>query len=372
MLLLVAHLVSTGPLLATLAGVETHTGIFLAAGLTAIAVLPGGMRSVTWTQMIQFIVAVVAYLAPAAFLLVLTDGPASGEAARGDSLELSLQQLASAFPFREFTDVALLLFITAAGAASLSPVVACSLAARTGRQAGSSLAWALLIGLILVAGLLVLSEVISNQAVAARSASLAADPLILAIPIFAALPAVLAGLVITGLLAASFATGQSALLSAANALSRNMADQLVEPGAEGRRIFIARLLVVAIAAGAGWISLRQALGPLELIGWSLAVSAAANFVPLLLGMWWRKCTASAAVAGMCASFGIVALTFSLGLVPNENGPPLMGIDPIKAAAIAMPTSLLVTVATTLIGNQRIRRLAGRFAPRSLERTGQPV
>src|SRR5436190_12208190 len=70
MLVLVAHLKVAGPLIETLLRVTPERALYAAKVLTAMTALPGGMRSFTWTQAIQYFVIALACIVPAAFLVL--------------------------------------------------------------------------------------------------------------------------------------------------------------------------------------------------------------------------------------------------------------------------------------------------------------
>ena len=74
MLVLVAHLKIAGPLIATLLRITPEHALYAATVLTAITTLPGGMRSFTWTQAIQYFVIALACIVPAAFLVLDSSG----------------------------------------------------------------------------------------------------------------------------------------------------------------------------------------------------------------------------------------------------------------------------------------------------------
>ena len=68
LLLLVAHLKIAADLIGKIVPTTPPHALVAAAALTAFAALPGGMRSLTWTQAIQYFVIAVACLAPLGFL----------------------------------------------------------------------------------------------------------------------------------------------------------------------------------------------------------------------------------------------------------------------------------------------------------------
>src|SRR5688572_28722191 len=113
----------------------------------------------------------------------------------GNDLQSLRNLLAEPFATDGFRDVVLPVVVIAAGTASLAPVLARPLAAPSDRQASTSMLWAVLLGLALVAGVLALSHVVASQAGALPATFVGADPLFLTTSIFAELPSVLAGLV---------------------------------------------------------------------------------------------------------------------------------------------------------------------------------
>ncbi len=66
----VAQIYGVGLITARLAGVEFEVGIFLGLSGILVCSLLGGMRAVTWTQVAQYIILIVAYLIPVVWLSV--------------------------------------------------------------------------------------------------------------------------------------------------------------------------------------------------------------------------------------------------------------------------------------------------------------
>lgn len=349
-LLLLAHLETSAPLLSTLLNLAPEQGLYLVTALTLCAVLPGGMRSLTWTQMVQYLVIAFACLLPAGFLSAV--GPGSGsEAGEAPALQSLLTRLIGPLHVGGLGAIGLPVFILAAGTASLAPFLALSPAASGSRQAASSMTWGLTLGIVLVGGSLILGQLLADQAGGTPASGLGGDPMLLATSIFAAMPSVLAGLVMAGLLAGLLAIGQAALLSAAGAVSHHLWDALVDKRApEGRRLFMARLLVIAVGLAAALVGLAFMTDPPALIGWALAVAAGGTFVPLLLGLHWRGCTAMGGLMGMVAGLGVVGFVFLLemrALANPADADAASGLGPIGAAALAMAAAFLVSVAVSI-------------------------
>ena len=66
----VAQIYGVGLITARLAGVEFEVGIFLGLSGILVCSLLGGMRAVTWTQVAQYIILIVAYMIPVVWLSV--------------------------------------------------------------------------------------------------------------------------------------------------------------------------------------------------------------------------------------------------------------------------------------------------------------
>lgn len=67
---MVAQIYGVGLITARLAGVEFEVGIFLGLSGILVCSLLGGMRAVTWTQVAQYIILIVAYMIPVVWLSV--------------------------------------------------------------------------------------------------------------------------------------------------------------------------------------------------------------------------------------------------------------------------------------------------------------
>ena len=84
---LVAQLYGVGLITARLTGVDFVVGIFLGLGGMLVCSFLGGMRAVTWTQVAQYIIIVIAYLVPVVWLSVKQTGVAVPQIAYGYQLE---------------------------------------------------------------------------------------------------------------------------------------------------------------------------------------------------------------------------------------------------------------------------------------------
>src|SRR6218665_2715786 len=70
----VAQIYGVGVITARLSGIAFEIGIFVGLGGILVCSFLGGMRAVTWTQVAQYIILIVAYLVPVAWLCVKQTG----------------------------------------------------------------------------------------------------------------------------------------------------------------------------------------------------------------------------------------------------------------------------------------------------------
>ena len=196
----------------------------------------------------------------------------------------------------------------------------------------------------------VLYELLVEAVVAGAPQGAGGEPIQLS-ALFALLPAVLAGLLLAGTLAALLSLGQAALFSATTAISHDIWDEIIDRrGPEGRRIMVARVILVGVAAGGVMLASLWPGDAASMAGWALTLAAAGCFVPLVLGLWWRRCNEIGAVGGMVAGFGFTGLVFLLRqhVIPDAivtSGWAEVGAPTAAVAGFVM--SLVVTVGLSL-------------------------
>jgi len=98
----VAQIYGVGLITARLAGVEFEVGIFLGLSGILVCSLLGGMRAVTWTQVAQYIILIVAYMIPVVWLSVKQTSIPVPQAIYGYQLEkvTAKEKLLTKMPLR--------------------------------------------------------------------------------------------------------------------------------------------------------------------------------------------------------------------------------------------------------------------------------
>lgn len=153
------------------------------------------------------------------------------------------------------------------------------------------------------------------------------------------LPAIFIGLFVAAVLAAAMSTADAQLLNATSAITNDLYQAVKgKPIREDRSVLINRIVVLIIGA----IAIIVALDPPDLIVWLLAVAQTlmigAFFAPIVLGLFWKRATATAALMGMIVGFVSAVVTQFLPM-PNEFvGGPISG-------ALSLVMMVIVTLRT---------------------------
>jgi cation/acetate symporter len=414
-----AQIYGTGLIASRFLGMQFEIAVF--AGLVGILVcsMLGGMRAVTWTQVAQYIVLIIAYLTPIVILSTakyglpipqLTYGQAIADitAREQQMLAAGLATVAALKPhiepFINYTPLNFFAIIMCmmVGTASLPHILMRYFTTPSVREARQSVAWSLLfifllyfsapayaafsklevytniigrdltairpwlfnwgeLGLIQICG----KNAGSIDAIVAACKAIAGHPgvvrlqdfvintdvIVLSTPEIAGLPYVISGLVAAGGLAAALSTADGLLLAIANALSHDVYYKMIDPNAPTvRRLMIARVLLLVVAVVAAATAATKPADILAMVGWAFSLAMAGNFPALVMGVWWKRATATGAVCGIIAGFGLCLFYLvtsryfpGLGvkyfgmtsLLNPVTGAPLVDI----AKAMALPNAL---------------------------------
>ena len=173
------------------------------------------------------------------------------------------------------------------------------------------------------------------------------DVIVLALPEIAGLPYVIAGLVAAGALAATLSTANGLLLAIGNALGHDVYYRVVDARAPAsRRLLVARLFLLASATLAAVLAASRPSDLLSMVAWAFSLAAAGFFPALVLGIWWKRCTAAGAVSGMLAGFG---LTLAYLVLTQYGGmAEWFGIRNTSAAIFGLPVGFAVTILVSLL------------------------
>jgi len=124
------------------------------------------------------------------------------------------------------------------------------------------------------------------------------------------------------LLSAILSTCSGAMLAPATVVGENLVRPLFPHLTDANLLKIMRLSLVGVAVVTGSMALSRN-NIYELVGESSALSLVSLFVPLIAGLYWKRATATGAIAAMAC--GMVTWLLTLWLLPGE---PPEGAEPL--------------------------------------------
>jgi cation/acetate symporter len=359
----VAQIVGVGIITQRFLDVSFAVAVFIGLAGILVCSMMGGMRAVTWTQVAQYIVLIIAYLIPAVLMSVKLTGVPIPQLMYGAALEKiegleaamraagqvvpyhvgAFQTPTGAFSMPAAINFFALIFCLMVGTASLPHILMRYFTTPSVREARQSVAWSLFFIFLLYftapayaafAKLEIYQNVI-GQRIDQLPAWLAnwqlmspygvtwigvndanrdgilqlsefrihPDVIVLATPEIAGLPYVIAGLVAAGGLAAALSTADGLLLALANALSHDVYYRMVDPKAPTkRRLYVARTLLIIVALAAAYTAGHLGADILFLVAWAFSIAAAGLFAALVMGVWYKKTTNTGAILGMAVGY----------------------------------------------------------------------
>jgi cation/acetate symporter len=186
--------------------------------------------------------------------------------------------------------------------------------------------------------------------------SIGGDIVVLAMPEIAGMPYVISGLVAAGGLAAALSTADGLLLTIANALSHDVYYKMIDrDAATARRVTISKVLLLVVALLAAYVAAQKPADILFLVSAAFSFAAAAFFPALVLGIFWKRATGTAAVLGMLS--GLAVTTYYMvvnqpwlrSVFGVERAVDLWwGIQPISAGLFGVPVGFAVIVLVSVL------------------------
>lgn len=162
------------------------------------------------------------------------------------------------------------------------------------------------------------------------------------------LPAVISGLFLSSILAASMSTADSQLLAASSAFTSDVYQPLIRKGkaSDKNLMWVGRILVVVITVIALVIALIPGSGTIMgLVENAWGVFGAAFGPVILLSLFWRRFNYAGAVAGIAAGAAVDIALVALKMA-NVTLPTVFAIyEIIPAAVIGLVVSIVVTLIT---------------------------
>ena len=174
-----------------------------------------------------------------------------------------------------------------------------------------------------------------------------ADVVVLATPEMAGLPYWVSGLVAAGGLAAALSTADGLLLAIANALSHDVYGKIINPDASvKKRLTVARTILVAVGIFAAYIASARLTGILGGVIWAFSFAASGLFVPLVLGVWWKRANKQGALAGI--GLGFISGSWYLYYIRGMGGDPIFALDHLRFGIVGMAVCFVAMVVVSLL------------------------
>ncbi len=382
---LTAQVTGVGIIMSQFLGVQYFLGVLIGLSAVLFCSFLGGMQAITWTQVAQCIIMLIAYLVPVTWLAYQVTGVPLPQLTYGKALRdiAALESQAGVLesyvtPYNEWTranfvSLALCLMM---GTAGLPHLLMRCLTTPSVRATRHSISWGIICIVLLYSAIPayaafarreMLLDVI-GQPIASlpawterweRIGYLAVDDrngdgivqpdeleiregvIVLATPEMGGLPRTVAALVAVGGLAAALSTADGLLMVIAAAVAHDLYYRTYSPRAgPRRRLLIGRAMVLLAALLAALTALRQ-LGIIEqLVAWAFSLATATIFPALVLGIFWKRANGKGAVAGMLAGL-IVTLSYMLTTLVNPEL-AVLGIGDRAAGIWGLPVNLLTT------------------------------
>ena len=380
-------------------GVEQAAGVAIAAAVIFAYAVFGGMKGITWTQVAQYTVLIIAYLIPAWAVAHTMTGFPVPQVSFGEILaelnrigaEFGLPVYTEAFTARPQIDVFLVTLSLMIGTAGLPHVIIRFYTTKTVRGARYSALWALVfIGLLyttapavgaftklnllsgvqgaavdalpswvqnwMATGLVTVGDgvdtigTVSNDPTSGADLIINNDILVLASPEIAGLPAPIVGLVAAGGLAAAMSTAAGLLLVISSSASHDLYFRYLDKNAsESRRLLVSRIAMGVAVLVSIYFGINPPAFVAQVVAFAFGLAASTFFPILLLGIFWKRTNAAGAVSGMLAGlvFTSTYMIYTLEVFGTQANDHILGVSPEGIGAIGAVVNLVVTVIVSL-------------------------
>ncbi|MEX2530082.1 MAG: sodium:solute symporter family protein [Gemmatimonadota bacterium] len=373
---------------------EIPIGWGVAVGMTVVAfyAVLGGMKGITWTQVVQYVVLITAFLIPAiALAIILTGIPVPqvafpGVASRLDGLmtELGFSAYTAAFTEISRLNVFLIALALMCGTAGLPHVIIRFYTTKTVKAARWTGVFALLfIGLLYTTapavavfakynflqtvvgqpyeqrpdwfrsweatGLIEFADKDGDGMMnygpgaftdpeSANELRIDPDIMVLASPEIGGLGDIILALVVAGGLAAALSTASGLLLVIASSFSHDIYKAFIRRHAsEQEELLVARSAMLLAVLFAGLLGVYPPAFVAEVVAFAFGLAAASFFPAIVLGIFDPRTTKEGAISGMV--FGLLFTGFYIITVAPGIGigwrPWLFGISPQGIGAVGM-------------------------------------
>lgn len=163
------------------------------------------------------------------------------------------------------------------------------------------------------------------------------------------------------LLSAIMSTASGALLAPASLFTENVLKSFV-PSIEGKRmLWTLRLVLILFAAGSTLQAVTSNKTMYEMVQGAYSVTLVGAFVPLAMGIYWRRATTQGAVLSILAGISVWASLLAVEYLSED-----ISVEPDSFSLLMIPAQLAGLVASF------IGMIAGSLAPQWLANKGKMI
>ncbi|MBW4646042.1 MAG: cation acetate symporter [Goleter apudmare HA4340-LM2] len=376
--------------------VDINTGVIIGMVIVGFFAVLGGMKGITWTQVAQYAVLIVAYLIPAiAIAWLLTGNPVPQLAFTFSDVADKLNQIQLDLGFKEYTQpfanksMLDVLFTTVAlmvGTAGLPHIIVRFYTVPNVRAARFSAGWALLFIAILYTTAPALSmfarynliDSLHNHTITevqqldwatkwektklltfedknqdgrlqltpdqdTNEIKIDPDIIVLSTPEVAKLAPWVIGLVAAGGLAAALSTASGLLLVISSSIAHDVYYRILDSSAsEKKRVFVGRIMIGVSLVLAGYFGVNPPGFVGQVVAFAFGLAAASFFPVIVLGIFDKRTNAQGAIAGMLTGL-IFTIIYIIGVKFAGMQPWFFGVSPEGIGTLGMIINLVVTL-----------------------------
>ncbi|MDH6058260.1 sodium:solute symporter family protein [Umezakia ovalisporum] len=375
--------------------VDINTGVIIGMVIVGFFAVLGGMKGITWTQVAQYVVLIVAYLIPAiAIATLLTGNPIPQLAFIFSDVADKLNQVQVDLGFQEYTQpfanksMLDVLFTTVAlmvGTAGLPHIIVRFYTVPSVRSARFSAGWALLFIAILYTtapaismfarynlinslhnhtitevqqldwatkwektGLLTFEDKNQDGRLQltpdknTNEIKIDRDIIVLSTPEVAKLAPWVIALVAAGGLAAALSTASGLLLVISSSVAHDIYYRIIDSTAsEQKRVFVGRIMVGLSLVLAGYFGVNPPGFVSEVVAFAFGLAAASFFPVIFLGIFDKRSNSEGAISGMLVGL-IFTIIYIIAVKFGGMQPWFFGVSPEGIGTLGMLINFVVT------------------------------
>ncbi len=338
--LVAGNLSAVGWILSVVTGMSYMTCLLIGTTVIFLYTIAGGLHAAIWTDFFQIHVAIVGFLAAAAFVLWTRGWSPIIAAVPAQTLSLTQLSTLGGGGLANWANMISLAFGNAMALDFMERVFSAKTPGTARRGCYYAGAWTLVIGLC--------SSLLGLAAIA--SVGKVDDPRMV-LPAFASqfLPYWIAVLVFIGILGASMSTANGAMLVISVVMARNVWHRWsAKQVTDSTMLFLSRALALPTAIAGGWIAyVRPEPGLLLVVAFDIVFAGCV--VPLFMGVYWKRATQSGAVASILT--GTLARAICYFVVPSAWAGLDTLLPPVLSAAAFFSVSLATQPTTEFLAEE---------------------